>query len=952
MAESSQCPQCGAEVPADAPQGLCPRCVLKAGFGTQPTDQALPARAESAATSPFDAPYEPPTPTELAPHFPELEILELVGRGGMGMVYKARQKRLDRLVALKILAPRIGQDPAFAERFAREARALALLSHPHIVAVHDFGQTDDLYYFLMEFVDGVNLRRLLDTGKLAPEEALAIVPQVCEALQYAHDHRVVHRDIKPENVLLDKEGRVKIADFGIAKLVGREPSDRTLTGEGQIIGTPQYMAPEQIEHPLEVDHRADIYSLGVVFYQMLTGELPLGRFAPPSKKVQIDVRLDDVVLRALEKEPERRYQQADEIRTRVETIATTPVADHTPSRMLEKPIFEQAKQQVKGPAIGLLVTGILNWVVSVPLLMLVLPVAQAAAARSETVVTSVLALLLVNSLMIFAALKMKWLQAYGLAIIASILAIIISPGNLIGLPIGIWALVVLSQREVRAAFAEIRDANRSATSSGRPGTLTAGMRLVLLMVVVGGVGIGVLFFLPRTRTMLPQQPQAPAPVVNALEEYRQTLVGYDLGFDSVFPQQKWTGYDAARLEMYPTKDAWPHVLGHVDTRPNAFNVVENESAYPSNPIAGPHAFLVPLDRGLVADSAYVTLLFLNGISPKGTVVANTYASLVCLGPMEGQLNFGSYATALLKGDVSGRITSQSYFNLVVTGKFTGRIQADSYAMIYLMGGCEGNIQLKHNAKVYLAGRTMQAALSRITGQGRVFLEDSDLPRGVHSIGDLSVAVGREPDVAKPSGGAVAIEAAKPVPKSQNLLKNPGIETGDKTPDAWRQGAALEGVTYSWDKNVAFEGTASLGIEKTAPTYFPVAQWSQNVERQGTASTLSVSAQVKAEKMTKAILDVVFLDGQGNWVSHQWVAYIGAKAQGDPPADHDWKLYAGNVQIPPETKTLSIGLQVYGPGKIWFDDVRAGYAETNAEPQYGSWGTDRDGSPKLAILIEK
>ena len=251
----------------------------------------------------------------------------------MGVVYKARQKRLDRLVALKILSPKIGQDPAFAERFAREARAMAMLSHPHVVAVHDFGQIDGLYYFLMEFVDGVNLRRLLDTGKLAPEEALAIVPQICEALQYAHDHGVVHRDIKPENLLLDKEGRVKIADFGIAKLVGKDAKDLTLTGAGQIIGTPQYMAPEQIEHPLQVDHRADIYSLGVVFYQMLTGELPIGRFAPPSKKVQIDVRLDEVVLRALEKEPERRYQQASEIKTQVETIAQDSGQRRTGARL-------------------------------------------------------------------------------------------------------------------------------------------------------------------------------------------------------------------------------------------------------------------------------------------------------------------------------------------------------------------------------------------------------------------------------------------------------------------------------------------------------------------------------------------------------------------------------------------------------------------------------------------
>ncbi len=151
------------------PRGSLPQLRAQGGFWHTTDGQRLASGAESAATSSFDAQYVPPTPAELAPHFPDLEILELVGRGGMGVVYKARQKRLDRLVALKILAPKIGQDPAFAERFAREARAMAMLSHPHIVAVYDFGQTDGLYYFLMEFVDGVNLRRLLDAGKLAPE---------------------------------------------------------------------------------------------------------------------------------------------------------------------------------------------------------------------------------------------------------------------------------------------------------------------------------------------------------------------------------------------------------------------------------------------------------------------------------------------------------------------------------------------------------------------------------------------------------------------------------------------------------------------------------------------------------------------------------------------------------------------------------------------------------------
>src|SRR5262249_44198111 len=132
----------------------------------------------------------------------------------------------------------------------------------------------------------------------------------------------VHRDIKPENILLDKKGRVKIADFGIAKMLGRKPAEYTLTGPWQVVGTLHYMAPEQMEKPLTVDHRADIYSLGVVFYEMLTGELPLGRFVPPSQKVQVDIRLDEVVLHAMEREPERRYQHASDVKTDVESIAS------------------------------------------------------------------------------------------------------------------------------------------------------------------------------------------------------------------------------------------------------------------------------------------------------------------------------------------------------------------------------------------------------------------------------------------------------------------------------------------------------------------------------------------------------------------------------------------------------------------------------------------------------
>ncbi len=335
------CPGCGVQLPSDAPEGLCPRCLLRhvmpstsAPVGVEPGEAPTlppPATPQSAFRNPAL-----PTAAELGSLFPQLEILERFGQGGMGAVYKARQRGLDRLVALKILPPQDSRDPAFAERFSREARALAKLSHPNIVGVHDFGEIvtahesgerGGLFYFIMEYVDGANLRQLLHAKQLTPAEAMKIVPPICEALQYAHDEGIVHRNIKPENILVDKKGRVKIADFGLAKLLGRKPEMYTLTGPWQVMGTPHYMAPEQMEKPLAVDHRADIYSLGVVLYEMLTGELPLGRFLPPSQKVHIDVRLDEIVLKTLEKEPERRYQHVSEVKTSVESIyGTSPAA--------------------------------------------------------------------------------------------------------------------------------------------------------------------------------------------------------------------------------------------------------------------------------------------------------------------------------------------------------------------------------------------------------------------------------------------------------------------------------------------------------------------------------------------------------------------------------------------------------------------------------------------------
>ena len=317
MTTVRNCPECGLPLPANVRAGLCPRCVMVMNVATPTGMSGEMASVDWRLKSP------PPTPSELAPKFPQLEIIEFIGQGGMGLVYKARQKGLDRVVALKLLGPEREKDPQFGERFVREARTLAQLSHPNIVTVHDFGESGGLFYLLMEYVDGVNLRQLLRQQKLSPKEALAIVPVICDALQFAHDRGVVHRDIKPENILLDKEGRIKIADFGIARILGREGGAGTPGGE-MVAGTPQYMAPEQKSAPERADNRSDIYSLGVVFYELLTGEVPREKFQPPSHKVQMDVRLDEIVLRALEKSPELRYQTARELRTEVETIASTP----------------------------------------------------------------------------------------------------------------------------------------------------------------------------------------------------------------------------------------------------------------------------------------------------------------------------------------------------------------------------------------------------------------------------------------------------------------------------------------------------------------------------------------------------------------------------------------------------------------------------------------------------
>lgn len=395
----------------------------------------------------------------------------------MGAVYKARQPGLDRLVAVKILPREIGDDPAFAQRFTREAQAMAQLSHPHIVSVYDFGNTDGTFYIVMEYVDGPNLRQMIRAGKLQPEQALAIVPQICEALQYAHDEGIVHRDIKPENLLLDKKGRLKIADFGLSKLLREDRQEVSLTGTHQVMGTLRYMAPEQMQGSSAVDHRADIYSLGVVFYEMLTGQLPIGRFEPPSKKVQVDVRLDEVVLRSLESAPDRRYQHASDVKTDVESIVGASDTRLPPAKPVTVELESSVRRRLKIPAIGMLVAGIVNLLAT--LVVLLIPVlvkasggfadglegfVEGSGTFAKAVFLSVIVafLSLVSGIiLVLGAARMFDLQSYPIALIAAVVAILpLAFGFPISLPFGIWALIVVLRRDVRTAFAGNLNGNK------------------------------------------------------------------------------------------------------------------------------------------------------------------------------------------------------------------------------------------------------------------------------------------------------------------------------------------------------------------------------------------------------------------------------------------------------------------------------------------------------------
>ena len=217
--------------------------------------------------------------------FGDYEILAELGAGGMGRVFRARDLTLERLVALKTLAPQFGADPAFVQRFLKEARSAARLNHPNIVQIYSFGQVEGTYYLAMEYVDGSSLGSFLRSGALPEQDAISVVRHACRALAVAHGEGLVHRDIKPDNLMLTRRGEVKLVDLGIAK---RVDEDQSLTQTGHAVGTPHYISPEQISGSRDIDGRADIYSLGATLYHLVTGHTP---FKGPSGAVVMTMHL-------------------------------------------------------------------------------------------------------------------------------------------------------------------------------------------------------------------------------------------------------------------------------------------------------------------------------------------------------------------------------------------------------------------------------------------------------------------------------------------------------------------------------------------------------------------------------------------------------------------------------------------------------------------------------------
>src|SRR4026209_2889628 len=312
------CPKCGSEIPADAPEGGCPGCLLESGL------RLLASEDEDAPTV---APKQQRTTSErlveILGELGDYELLEEVGRGGQGVVFRARQKSLNRTVALKVISLGQWASTAHLKRFRREAEAAASLDHPSIVPIYEVGEREGACYFSMKFVEGGQLDEVVRRAPISIRQAAELIAKVARTVHYAHQHGILHRDIKPGNILLDAKGEPHLTDFGLARLVETESSmTRTL----DVLGTPSYMAPEQATgNNAAVSSVTDVYGLGAVLYQLLTGQPPFAGGAtyetikllldtepkqPRLLNPKIDRDLSTICLKCLEKDPQRRYSSA------------------------------------------------------------------------------------------------------------------------------------------------------------------------------------------------------------------------------------------------------------------------------------------------------------------------------------------------------------------------------------------------------------------------------------------------------------------------------------------------------------------------------------------------------------------------------------------------------------------------------------------------------------------
>src|SRR5881398_3135282 len=363
------CRNCGAKVFSDAPEGLCTGCVLEAAIGGAVAGGDDPGRPASSmpATTPDDvAPASQKTvrAAELLGELGDYELLEEVGRGGQGVVFRARQKSLNRTVALKVISLGQWASKAHLRRFRLEAEAAAHLEHPSIVPIYEVGERDGSCYFSMKFVEGGQLDEVVKRAPMPVRRAIELIAKVARTVHYAHEHGILHRDIKPGNILLDGKGEPHLTDFGLARLVEMES---TVTRTMEVLGTPSYMAPEQaVGNNSQLTSATDVYGLGAVLYQLLTGHPPFaGGTTFETVRLVLDTEprqprlwnrktdrdLATICLKCLEKNPQRRYSSALTLAEDLESWLR-----HEPIRARRTGVFGRGKKWVRrNPTLALLI---------------------------------------------------------------------------------------------------------------------------------------------------------------------------------------------------------------------------------------------------------------------------------------------------------------------------------------------------------------------------------------------------------------------------------------------------------------------------------------------------------------------------------------------------------------------------------------------------------------------